>query len=294
MASESDSWNPRKNVSRMFIRGGNFEGSLAWFIFGQILAMVTSVGISIVGVRYFFSLLPLEDSPFVVLQLFTVNKVMIYTAMIVWVHEMTHMALFIRYGVTVFGLIFPPIGGFMVPSARLNAKDYVVVTLAGPLSGLAGFPMILYGIWAHDTQWLLGGIGWTGINLLNLLPFFPLDGGLVWKEILGYWLGDKWAKWGLWSVTATAVVVLYALYPHMNFFLALGTFVGALVLLDTYSGRKLEKALSANNGKGKGAFTTITKLDKSQAWAAIAKYGLLVFCLMLIIFLGCWNSPWAV
>jgi Zn-dependent protease len=117
--------------------------------------------------------------------LFTWQFAVIIVGMLV-IHECGHLRCMKHYGMKTRGIYFIPLLGAAAvaednfPSRRAEAT----IALAGPLTGavLAGGTGLLYfatgnGAFAAAAAWM------ALINLFNLLPVVPLDGGRVVKSI---------------------------------------------------------------------------------------------------------------
>jgi Zn-dependent protease len=137
----------------------------------------------------------------------------------IYVHEMGHVAALHRLGIPASAPMFiPGLGAFIRMKQRpVSPREDARVGLAGPLWGLgaalvAGSVYLAGGgpIWAAITH--LGA--W--INLFNLLPFGPLDGGRAFGALskgqrlfIVCWLGLVWAftREGLLLLLLVAAVV---------------------------------------------------------------------------------------
>lgn len=110
--------------------------------------------------------------------------VMIIFALVV--HESGHVWAMRRFGVPTKGFyLIPFIGGAAISTEEIDNRwtEYLVV-MAGPLFGLASalVPLLLYWItdyalWAAVAAWI------ATLNIINLLPILPLDGGKIIKSI---------------------------------------------------------------------------------------------------------------
>ncbi len=119
---------------------------------------------------------------------------------VVWVHEMGHILAARRFGVHTSHISLSPLGGLAhLNTPAPNARADIKISLAGPLVHV---PWMLIA-WAgrewipHDVLrpdgWAFGPLQFSAhylfslnlaLFLFNLLPFFPLDGGRVFRAWL--------------------------------------------------------------------------------------------------------------
>ncbi|HET7416358.1 MAG TPA: site-2 protease family protein [Solirubrobacterales bacterium] len=138
--------------------------------------------------------------------------------LLLFVHEMGHVIQLRREGVEASAPIFIPFVGAVI-SAKSLGEDAVAearVGLAGPILGSIG-TLIPLAIWLATGSDLWRAIAYVGffINLINLLPVLPLDGGRA-MAVLGPWV---WLAGILIAVAATVIF----LGPFMlTFILILG------------------------------------------------------------------------
>ena len=157
---------------------------------------------------------------------------------LLFLHEMGHALVMKLKGIPVGGLIFVPMLGAAVTMRQMpqNARDEAEVGIAGPIAGalaasaclaiaqempylmargmFLNMPAWFYGIWAP-----LAYFGFF-INLFNLIPVMPFDGGRVlgaidrriwylgFAALLGYqiwlWLHGNFSIWLLFFVVIAA------------------------------------------------------------------------------------------
>jgi len=103
-------------------------------------------------------------------------------------HELGHVLAMRRYGVPVKGIyLIPFVGGVAVgdPSrVRLSEWQQFVIAVMGPVIGLvtAVVPLAIYGVSGH--AFAAAAAGWIAlVNLFNLLPIYPLDGGRMLRAL---------------------------------------------------------------------------------------------------------------
>jgi Zn-dependent protease len=100
--------------------------------------------------------------------------------LLLFVHEMGHVIQLRREGVEASAPIFVPFVGALITTDSLG-KDAVAearVGLAGPILGTAA-TLVPLAIWLATGSDLWRALAYVGffINLINLLPVLPLDGG---------------------------------------------------------------------------------------------------------------------
>src|SRR6476661_8168220 len=100
--------------------------------------------------------------------------------MLIFVHEMGHVLELRRQGVPASAPLFIPFMGAVVGMKQMpeNAWKEAQVALAGPVLGTVGAAVVWgFGV-AYDSNFLkaMAFVGFL-INLFNLLPIVPLDGG---------------------------------------------------------------------------------------------------------------------
>jgi Zn-dependent protease len=136
--------------------------------------------------------------------------------LLLFVHEMGHVIQLRREGVEASAPIFIPFLGAMIAAKSLgdDAAAEARVGLAGPILGTIGtlIPLAIYLATGSDLWRALAYIGFF-INLINLLPVLPLDGGRA-MAVLG---PQVWIAGILIAVAAT----VFFLGPFMLLFVLL-------------------------------------------------------------------------
>src|SRR4051812_8194583 len=126
---------------------------------------------------------------------------------LLFVHEMGHYIQLRREGVRPSGMLFIPFLGAVVGARSLggSALAEARVGLAGPVLGSIGAALVALWGFAVDSD-LLKALAFTGffLNLFNLLPVVPLDGGRAMAAM---------APW-MWFLGLGAVITLVFLKPN--------------------------------------------------------------------------------
>jgi Zn-dependent protease len=159
-----------------------------------------------------------------------------------FVHEYGHVHAMRRTGMHVRGMYFIPFLGALAVTddAFSSRRQQAYVALNGPLWG-ALFSLVPAGLWlwTRDPLWAAVATWWAVINLFNLLPIAPLDGGRLMQAFaysFSSTLGVALTVLGL----GTAVAVGTALGYELVWMIAA---LGALELLAESQARAGGRAL---------------------------------------------------
>lgn len=133
---------------------------------------------------------------------------------LLFIHEMGHVIALRKYGVKATAPIFIPFLGAFIGMKQLpkNATMEAVVGLGGPVIGSLGAlaAWIIYQIDGHPIFLVMTYLGII-LNLFNLLPILPLDGGRA-VGVLSRWF---------WVVGFVGLVALMFVWPSPIFLLIL-------------------------------------------------------------------------
>ena len=142
--------------------------NLKWLaVFGQVgLASISAI-VSVFAYSFFFGW------PFA-----------IGLVALLFIHEMGHALVMKMKGIPVGGLIFVPMLGAAVFMKQMpkNAKDEAEVGIAGPIAGaLAASVCLLLALQNPNAPSVWASLAYFGffMNLFNLIPIVPFDGGRV-------------------------------------------------------------------------------------------------------------------
>jgi Zn-dependent protease len=177
--------------------------------------------------------------------------------LLILVHEMGHVLAIRHYGIRAAPPLFLPFIGAVITVPRLrNAQEEAIVGIGGPVLGTVGSLVCfaLYGLTHHEILLQLSFFGFF-LNLFNLLPVPPLDGGRV-TAAVSPWI---WPV-GLLALIALAVVIRTS--PIM-------------ILVILFSLRRLW-----NTFRNRERFSSYYQIPRSASWAIGCAYLLLVGLLL--------------
>ena len=164
------------------------EGGV-WRTVKRLLAPVAAIGFLLAKFKFVF--LALLKVKFVGTALTALVSIAAYALLfpvwfavglvvLIWVHEMGHVLQLKREGIPASAPMFLPFLGAVVAMKQMpkNALVEARVGLAGPVLGTLGALGAL-GLYAWTQEPVLLALAYVGffLNLVNLLPVLPLDGG---------------------------------------------------------------------------------------------------------------------
>lgn len=148
--------------------------------------------------------------------------------LLIFVHEMGHVLELRHQGVPASAPLFIPFFGAVVGMKKMpeNAWKEARVALAGPLLGTVG-ALVVWAIGHHYNSRFLIAMAFVGflINLFNLLPVVPLDGGRAVAALHP----------ALWGVGLAGLIALEIFRP--NPILPIIILLGGLELWRRWKGR---------------------------------------------------------
>ncbi len=163
------------------------------------------------------------------------------------VHEMGHVIQLRREGIRASAPMFIPFLGAVISARSLgkNALAEARVGLAGPVLGSLGAAACIF-IWHATGSNVWRALAFTGffLNLFNLLPVVPLDGGRAMAAM---------SPW-MWFVGFAAMIPLALIFPNPIILIIL-LFAG----YETYKRWKLRRA----GGPEQEAYYRVRPLDRA-------------------------------
>lgn len=151
-------------------------------------------------------------------------------------HEYGHIRAMKYFGLKTKGIyLIPFVGGLAMSDDKINTRwQDVVISIMGPLFGLVLSMACVVGYWLTDLEILAGLAVFNALlNLFNLLPVLPLDGGHILKSI-AFSINSKIGLVACAAGAAVGVLVSYYFGLALLGFLLL---IGSLEILFEWKGR---------------------------------------------------------
>jgi Zn-dependent protease len=160
-------------------------------------------------------------------------------------HEYGHIKAMKYFGLKTKGIyLIPFVGGLALRDDKINTRwQDVVISIMGPFFGLILSVTCLVGYWLTDIEILAGLAVFNALlNLFNLLPILPLDGGHILKSI-AFSINSKV---GLVACIVGAVIGIYLSYYFGLALLGFLLAIGSIEIFFEYKRRHLSPLLPLN------------------------------------------------
>lgn len=178
------------------------------------------------------------------------------------IHEMGHYAAMHRFNYSDLSIFFIPLVGAVATGEKeeVSLKQQVIILLAGPLPGIV-IGVLLYGasIYLKNDEFLSLSMIFIFLNVFNLLPFTPLDGGKILKALF---FENNMIISAVFSILSAAGLAIIAISLDSYFMLILPLFI-MIQLNAGYAIYKLNKVLKSKNLP---TDTLFTELSDKHYW----------------------------
>lgn len=134
--------------------------------------------------------------------------------LVLFLHEMGHLIAMKSYGYQDVGMFFIPFLGAVVTGRKEEMSQFqrLIIVLAGPIPGIIIGSAFLFGyqFGGLHQMFLIYGLVFVALNVLNLIPVDPLDGGKLF-EMLFFSFSD-FAKVLFNGISSAALILVGFLY----------------------------------------------------------------------------------
>jgi Zn-dependent protease len=184
-----------------------------------------------------------------------------------FIHEVGHLVAYRMMGQPWGRLVFLPfLGALAMPRLPFDTQGQAVfAALMGPAFSVVvagGMCLIMALEWFPHPWFIMLGMVICGLNLFNLLPVEPLDGGVALRSVLAKLMGAH-ARFGLMLVGALIVVA------GINFGMLLMVIFGGLSILANLRPRQID--------------TGLRPLNSLQVTASACAYGFILASYLILL-----------
>ena len=152
-------------------------------------------------------------------------QLLFLVVLILFIHEMGHFIAMKVFGYNGVNMFFIPLMGAMVTGEkdRISQSQRAIIVLAGPVPGvLIGCGIIAYAQTIGHTGAAVAGFMFLLINVLNLLPLDPLDGGKL-IETLFFSSNEKIKQ--VFLIASVVIMVVAGVFFQMYLLAFLGLYM---------------------------------------------------------------------
>lgn len=165
-----------------------------------------------------------------------------------FIHEIGHYVLMKKYGYQNVKMIFVPLMGAFVHGKKKEYSQYqsLLVVAAGPFPGIViGIVFMVLFMYYHQQIFFVISMVFLALNLINLLPLDPLDGGQLFKLLLRRY-SDLFLL--IFALLSSLILIAIGFYLENWYLMGFGFFMGFRVrnLQKNYYLRKILKENEIN------------------------------------------------
>lgn len=199
--------------------------------------------------------------------IFPSYKILLLITAIVMLHEMGHFFAMKYFRYSDLGIFFIPLLGAYVSGSKreVSQKQSAIILLAGPLPGIV-LGIIFYlldenssGLYLFDISFSRIAVLMIILNLINLFPVYPLDGGQLLNRVF---LNEE-SIWGKVFIFLSSAAMCWLAFKLP--FYALLIFP-ALLLLRLFSDTKLNNVEKIIEAEGINMDTSYEELSDADYW----------------------------
>ena len=167
--------------------------------------------------------------------IFPSYKILLLITAVIMIHELGHFFAMKFFRYKDLGIFFIPLLGAYVSGSKreVSQKESAIILLAGPLPGIA-IGIAFFFLYKNNPDLSLAGLSFYTIsisfillNLINLLPVYPLDGGQLLNRV--FLDEESWVS-KIFVFLSIGFLIWFALYGTSRPFYALLLFPLMMIL----------------------------------------------------------------
>jgi Zn-dependent protease len=178
------------------------------------------------------------------------------------IHELGHYLAMKIFKYENLNILFLPLVGAVCigDKENISQKQSIIVSFAGPLPGiLIGVALYFFGVYLEQSELISIANIFIILNVFNLLPFMPLDGGRILNAIF---LNNNVVLGIIFSILSIVALISIAIYLESFFFLIVPFFL-VIQLITSYNSRQVKKSLGE---QGLPTESEISELSNKEYW----------------------------
>lgn len=152
-------------------------------------------------------------------------RVLTLVLLILFLHEMGHFIAMKVFKYNEVKMFFIPLVGALTTGSKekVSLKQRSIILLAGPLPGvLIGMGIMHYGQSIEHNEIIIAGLFFIFINLFNLLPLDPLDGGKLIETL--FFVNDEMVK-KIFLIISVIAMLAIGIFFEMYILVLVGAFM---------------------------------------------------------------------
>lgn len=198
----------------------------------------------------------------------SLTMLLLITAIVIF-HELGHFFAMKFFRYNDLGIFFIPLLGAYVSGTKreVSQKESAIILLAGPVPGII-LGVLFYLLWQNNPDLTIGNVSFYTVsillivlNLINLLPVYPLDGGQLMNRIFldeESWVGKAFVLLSALLMVWVAWKTDWKLWPLLIF--------PAMMLLRLQSDSKLDVVEKRIENEGINADVSYENLSDEDYW----------------------------
>jgi stage IV sporulation protein FB len=194
-----------------------------------------------------------------------------FLVLVLFIHEMGHFSLMKLFKYSNVKMLFVPLMGAFVQGKKeeYKQKQSLLVVIAGPVPGvIIGMILLYFGVklkieWMSDLSFLF-----LFLNMLNLLPLDPLDGGQILKLLI---TKNQELFQLVFSFVSSLILIGFGWYFELWIIVVFGFLMG-LRVRSIQKNYQIHKELDEDKTNYKTSYSNLSNKDFSRIKEAVINH----------------------